>query len=144
MTKFYVHRTQTIMSGLVIRWSPAGNINAEISASRDAVCVSGYWDLHSPTQIAEFRTVLAHAEEARHLLARGLLGKPPRYENELDFHFGDTLADVVAKHELAAGVHPASWLDCPACRARSKSGAEPPRCDVFIANERAAKEQAGG
>lgn len=33
------------------------------------------------------------------------------------------------------------WLACPDCRALSKSGHEPPRCDVFMANERAAKEQ---
>jgi len=99
--KFYVHRTHTIMSGLVIRWNPAGNLNAEISASRDAICVSGYWELNSPTQIALFRTALAQAEEARHLLARNGT-KPPRYENELDFHFGDRLEEVVAKHERAA------------------------------------------
>jgi len=99
--KFYVHRTPTIMSGLVIRWNPAGNLNAEISASRDAICVSGYWELNSPTQIALFRTALAQAEEARHLLARNGT-KPPRYENELDVHFGDRLEEVVAKHERAA------------------------------------------
>lgn len=37
--------------------------------------------------------------------------------------------------------HAESWLDCPDCRALSKSGHEPPRCDVFLADERAAKEQ---
>lgn len=30
------------------------------------------------------------------------------------------------------------WLACPDCRALSKSGHEPPRCDVFLANEQAA------
>lgn len=77
---------------------------------------------------------LAHAEEARHLLGRGDRALP-RYENELDFHFGDTFEDVVAKHELVAGNHPASWLDCPDCRALSKSGAKPPRCAVWLAKE---------
>lgn len=28
--------------------------------------------------------------------------------------------------------HPESWLDCPDCRARSKSGANPPRCERFV------------
>lgn len=31
--------------------------------------------------------------------------------------------------------HPASWLDCPECKARSKSGAKPPRCEEFVAME---------
>lgn len=66
---------------------------------------------------------------------------PARYENEIDRHFGDSLADVVAKHELAAGVHPASWLDCPACRALSKAGIEPSRCEMWIRIE---KERADG
>lgn len=30
------------------------------------------------------------------------------------------------------------WLACPDCRALSKAGHEPPRCDVFMASERAA------
>ena len=137
--KFYVYRTHTIMSGLVLRWSLSGNLNAEISASRDAVCISGFWDLCSPTQIAEFRTVLAQAEEARHLLARGRHSAPARYENEVDFHFGDTIEDVVAKHER--GEHPESWLDCPDCKARSKSGTQPLRCEVFMSKQLAAKEQ---
>jgi len=98
--KFYCHRTPTIMDGLVLRWNPAGNLDAEISASRNGVAISGYWDFRSPTMIASFRLILAYAEEAR--LALGQDKTPARYENEIDVKFGDTLEDVVARHEQAA------------------------------------------
>lgn len=99
--KFYVHRTPTVMSGLVVRWNPAANLNAEVSASRDAVCITGFWELSSPTDIAMFRTVLAQAEEARHLIARGRHHEPPRYENEVELDPQRSRTKSAAAEQLA-------------------------------------------
>lgn len=95
--KFYVHRTHTIMDGLVVRWNPARNLDAEISASRNGVAISGHWMLTSPESIEMFRKVLDRAYELRGVIGRR---EPlPRFENEIDFHFGDSLEDAVRKHE---------------------------------------------
>ncbi len=44
--------------------------------------------------------------------------------------------ETLIKERIAAlDVHPASFLDCDECRSLSKAGAEPPRCEAFIAME---------
>lgn len=96
MSKFYVHRTHT-MDGLVIRWNPSPDERREISASRDGVAISGFWVLGDIDQRTELSKVISSAWNAYEQLKRGLV--PPRYDNEVDVRFGETLGDVIARME---------------------------------------------
>lgn len=93
--KFYLYRTHTICDGLVLRWTPADNLDAEVSASRNAVMIRGGWEINATEDLAAFRALLDRAETMRGVLGRG--GTPVRQDDEIDFHFGDTVEAAVKR-----------------------------------------------
>ena len=95
--RIYVHRTPTIMDGLVVRWNLQGDERREVSASRNGVAINGWWMFGSTETITEFQGLISEAWRAHALLKKGIA--PARYENEVDVRFGETLAEVVARLE---------------------------------------------
>lgn len=106
--KIYVHRTHTVMDGLVIRWNvspwPYAGLQPEISASRNSVMISGHWELRNPDDYATFGLATVDAFAAHTQLREADRGRlfgnvagPPRYPNEVDVRFGETLDQVIER-----------------------------------------------
>jgi len=64
------HITPTIMDGIVVRWNPSPEQTAEISASRNAVAIDGYWMLRTEHARVEFDRTVSLAWEMYRLLSK--------------------------------------------------------------------------
>lgn len=66
------HITPTVMDGIVVRWNvdPDNYERGEISASRNAIVVTGYHHIRTPAALDIFRATLQRADEIRHKLGK--------------------------------------------------------------------------
>lgn len=98
ITRAVVHRTPTIQDGLVIRWNPdPENYRAgEVSASRNGILISGFWDVwRTRDEIAAFNALIEQAWAAHLMLKAG--AEPARYALEIDVRFGESVGEAYSR-----------------------------------------------
>lgn len=105
------HVTPTIMDGIVVRWNPAPDGDAEISASRNGVLVNGFPLILTQHALDEFNRTVSLAWEMYRSLAKAAERGPfarmemsevhawlqERGVHVVERRFGETLAEAVGK-----------------------------------------------